>query len=63
MKRIIEEVGAREKQKAEQAKLREQSEEYRRSETIKKVLKENNLSLTGDEKLLLEHMIEKLDEN
>ena len=63
MKRIIEEIGAREKQKVEQAKLREQSEEYRRSETIKKVLKENNLSLTGDEKLLLEHMIEKLDEN
>ena len=62
MKRIIEEIGAREKQRAEQAKLREQSEEYKRSETIKKVLKENNLSLTGDEKILLEHMIEKLDE-
>lgn len=62
MKRIIEEIGAREKQKAEQAKLREQSEEYRRSETIKKVLKENNLSLTGDEKTLLEHMLEKLEE-
>ena len=63
MQRIIEEIGAREKQRAEQAKLREQSEEFRRSETIKKVLKENNLSLSGDEKILLEHMIEKLDEN
>lgn len=62
MKRIIEEIGAREKQRAEQAKLREQSEEFRRSETIKKVLKENNLSLSGDEKVLLEHMIEKLEQ-
>jgi 2-hydroxy-3-keto-5-methylthiopentenyl-1-phosphate phosphatase len=61
MKRVIEEIGAREKQRAEQAKLREQSEEYRKSETIKKVLKENNLSLTGDEKVLLEHMIDKLE--
>ena len=62
MKMVIEEIGAREKQRAEQAKLRDQSEEYRRNETIKKVLKENNISLTGDEKTLLEHMIEKLEE-
>ena len=62
MKMVIEEIGAREKQAGEQAKLREQSEEYRRNETIKKVLKENNISLTGDEKTLLEHMVEKLEE-
>lgn len=63
MKRIIEEIGAREKQRAEQAKLREISEEYKRNETVKKVLKENDLPLTGEEKKLLDHMIEKLDDH
>lgn len=63
MKRIIEEIGAREKQRAEQAKLREISEEYKRNETVKKVLKENNLPLTGEEKKLLDHMLEKLEDH
>lgn len=61
MKRVIEEIGAREKQKAEQEKLRQQSEEYRRNETMKKVLKESGVDLSEDEKKLLESMIEKLD--
>lgn len=61
MKRVIEEIGAREKQKAEQDKLREQSEAYRKNEAIKKVLAENDVPLSGDERVLLESMIDKLD--
>ena len=62
MKRVIEEIGAREKQRAEQAKLREQSEEYRRKETMKKLLKESDSGLTDDEKKLIEHIVEKIDD-